>query len=139
MTRRNDSTCKSCNCDSKKHDDNTLLTCNACPSSYHADCLKSPPSAEYYEKIVWYCPSCAPDYQRIPLKFKNEEKYPQIHEPVSRKLQLFLKQHPYLQRDFNPDVHVPLFSMQRLDLKAENVFYRGKDHYMSLQWGRKFE
>ena len=141
--RKNEAFCKSCDCYSKENDDK-LLTCNACPSSYHVGCLKSPPSAEYYKNVVWYCPSCAPDYQRIPLKFQNQDKYPQTDEPLLSHLELFLKKHPYLQRDFQPDVHEPLFSMQRVPLK--NVYYIGQDmqmqphdHYMSLKWGRNFE
>jgi len=150
--QENDAKCKICN---SSNDFNEILyRCNACTGSYHPHCLESPCNIEYYKSVVWYCPSCAHHFERIPLKFKIDgQKWPHKKEPLAKNLESFLDMCPYLERNFNPDAHESLFSMQKIQITAGTVYNRKEfdprdeclndsqttDHYWSLKWGQMFD
>ena len=135
--------CETCHCYFEK--DDKLLSCNACPRCYHVDCLQPTPKAMYYENIVWYCPVCAPVYERIPLQFKiDNSKWPHINEPLLINSKAFLKKHPYLEHDLTPNRHETLLRLKRIDrfeTMENGMMIKSKvvDHYIGIIWGRKFD
>ena len=97
-----------------------ILNCNACQDSYHLDCLESQYEQIFYTNIIWFCPLCAPTYQRVPIKFRKDGlKVPAHHEPLLIELNTFLKQHPFLECDSEPIFHRPLLSMKKIAIKNE--------------------
>jgi len=93
---KNESTCRVCRQPGK------LLCCEGCPAVYHHRCLRPRPNKQWIEKFEWFCPSCAPSKQRIPLRFKNgHKKWPKNEEPLLCELNDFLGKHPELERDLD--------------------------------------
>merc|ERR1719410_947257 len=98
---KNDSVCRIC-----KHPGD-LVCCEGCPSVYHADCIRPRIPKKWLDAFEeWHCPSCAPRYHHVPLRRKaTKEKWPKNKEPLLKDLKQFLKNHPYLERDYNPTFH----------------------------------
>ncbi|ETO08844.1 PHD finger domain protein, partial [Reticulomyxa filosa] len=79
---RNESLCRVCRLGG------SLLCCEGCPAVFHYRCLRPKPNKKLIEKLdEWFCPSCAPSKQKIPLRFKHTaKKWPKNQQPTLSQL-----------------------------------------------------